>query len=214
MRRCAAARSWPERRRSSCSRSWCSPPGACGTASRDRHPARCRSRASAPPSCSRRIKRARHHHGLEPRLPEPGDAARRAGHRPGTRPGGRARRDLGRVRERARRQGTVRPRVRGGADRVHRAREGALAAVSDLADPGRTAGSGPPRRRGVGSARGRPRPDTALVPVRYWELALEFDTAASWLVLARDLVLLALLAVLALGLRERHANGLAGGRAT
>ena len=51
-------------------------------------------------------------------------------------------------------------------------------------------------------------------PFRYWELALEFDTAASWLVLVRDLVLLALLAVLALGLRERHANGLAGGRAT
>ena len=51
-------------------------------------------------------------------------------------------------------------------------------------------------------------------PFRYWELALEFDGPASWLVLARDLVLLALLAVLALGLRERHANGLARGRAT
>jgi hypothetical protein len=34
-------------------------------------------------------------------------------------------------------------------------------------------------------------------PYRYWELALEFDEPASWLVLARDLVLLALLAVLA-----------------
>ncbi len=46
---------------------------------------------------------------------------------------------------------------------------------------------------------------TALVltqlwfPYRYWELALEFDTASSWLVLARDLTLIALLAVLTLG---------------
>jgi hypothetical protein len=43
---------------------------------------------------------------------------------------------------------------------------------------------------------------TALVvtqtwfPFRYWDLALRFDTAASWLVLARDLVLVALFAVL------------------
>jgi uncharacterized membrane protein len=43
---------------------------------------------------------------------------------------------------------------------------------------------------------------TALVltqlwfPSRYWELALEFDAAASWLVLARDLVLVGLTAVL------------------
>ena len=35
-------------------------------------------------------------------------------------------------------------------------------------------------------------------PYRYWELALEFDTAASWLVLLRDLTLVALLAVLTL----------------
>ena len=33
-------------------------------------------------------------------------------------------------------------------------------------------------------------------PYRYWELALEFDQPASWLVLARDLVLLAVLGVL------------------
>jgi Glycosyltransferase family 87 len=33
-------------------------------------------------------------------------------------------------------------------------------------------------------------------PYRYWELALEFDAAASWLVLARDLVLVALTLVL------------------
>jgi hypothetical protein len=40
-------------------------------------------------------------------------------------------------------------------------------------------------------------------PYRYWELALEFDQPASWLVLARDLVLLALLGVLAWGLRGK-----------
>ena len=33
-------------------------------------------------------------------------------------------------------------------------------------------------------------------PYRYWRLALHFDAAASWLVLVRDLGLLALLAVL------------------
>jgi hypothetical protein len=49
-------------------------------------------------------------------------------------------------------------------------------------------------------------------PFRYWDLALEFDVAASWLVLVRDLVLLGLLAVLALGLRQRHADELAAPR--
>ena len=43
-------------------------------------------------------------------------------------------------------------------------------------------------------------------PYRYWDLALEFDRPASWLVLARDLVLLALLAVLV------WPAGLTGGR--
>ena len=44
---------------------------------------------------------------------------------------------------------------------------------------------------------------TALVltqlwfPFRYWELVFSFDPAASWLVLARDVVLLGLLALLA-----------------
>ena len=43
---------------------------------------------------------------------------------------------------------------------------------------------------------------TALVvtqvwfPFRYWDLALRFDTAASWLVLTRDLVLVALFTTL------------------
>ncbi|HET8651466.1 MAG TPA: glycosyltransferase 87 family protein [Gaiellaceae bacterium] len=35
-------------------------------------------------------------------------------------------------------------------------------------------------------------------PYRYWDLALEFDVAASWLVLVRDLTLVALVAVLTL----------------
>jgi hypothetical protein len=38
----------------------------------------------------------------------------------------------------------------------------------------------------------------AWFPSRYWDLALRFDSTASWLVLARDLVLLVLLAVLVL----------------
>ena len=41
----------------------------------------------------------------------------------------------------------------------------------------------------------------AWFPFRYWDLALEFDAVASWLVVARDLVLVALLAVLVTGLR-------------
>jgi hypothetical protein len=39
-------------------------------------------------------------------------------------------------------------------------------------------------------------------PSRYWRLALEFDAAASWLVLARDLVLVALLVLLAMSVRR------------
>jgi hypothetical protein len=39
-------------------------------------------------------------------------------------------------------------------------------------------------------------------PFRYWELALEFDTAASWLVLARDLVLVGLTLLLAARVRR------------
>ena len=41
-------------------------------------------------------------------------------------------------------------------------------------------------------------------PFRYWKLALQFDPAASWLVLGRDVVLLALLAVLALPRRDEE----------
>jgi hypothetical protein len=43
-------------------------------------------------------------------------------------------------------------------------------------------------------------------PYRYWELALEFDELASWLVLARDVVLLAVLAVLVRGGRGAPAR--------
>jgi hypothetical protein len=39
-------------------------------------------------------------------------------------------------------------------------------------------------------------------PFRYWELALEFDAAASWLVLARDLVLVGLILLLAARVRR------------
>jgi hypothetical protein len=40
-------------------------------------------------------------------------------------------------------------------------------------------------------------------PYRYWDLALHFGALESWLVLARDLLLVALFAVLARGLLDR-----------
>jgi hypothetical protein len=43
-------------------------------------------------------------------------------------------------------------------------------------------------------------------PFRYWELALEFDTAASWLVLLRDLVLVALTLLLISRVRPERAH--------
>jgi hypothetical protein len=43
-------------------------------------------------------------------------------------------------------------------------------------------------------------------PYRYWELALEFDAAASWLVVVRDLALVGLLAVLTLRARGEPAR--------
>ncbi|HET6643042.1 MAG TPA: glycosyltransferase 87 family protein, partial [Gaiellaceae bacterium] len=43
-------------------------------------------------------------------------------------------------------------------------------------------------------------------PFRYWRLALEFDAAASWLVLARDLTLVALLVVLMSAVRREPAR--------
>ncbi len=50
-------------------------------------------------------------------------------------------------------------------------------------------------------------------PYRYWDLALHFGTFESWLVLLRDLVLLALLAIVVRGLVERDAECLAARRA-
>jgi hypothetical protein len=44
-------------------------------------------------------------------------------------------------------------------------------------------------------------------PYRYWDLALRFDEAASWLVLARDVLLIALLVVLVEPSRFRHKVG-------
>jgi hypothetical protein len=43
-------------------------------------------------------------------------------------------------------------------------------------------------------------------PYRYWELALDFDEAASWLALARDLVLVALTLLLVAGARPSRAR--------
>ena len=60
---------------------------------------------------------------------------------------------------------------------------------------------------------------TALVltqlwfPYRYWELALHFGTLESWLVLVRDLVLVALLVVLVRWLLDRDPERLATRRA-
>jgi hypothetical protein len=43
-------------------------------------------------------------------------------------------------------------------------------------------------------------------PFRYWKLALEFDAAASWLVLARDLTLISLLVVLMTEVRREQSR--------
>ena len=50
-------------------------------------------------------------------------------------------------------------------------------------------------------------------PYRYWELALHFGTLESWLVLVRDLVLVALLAMLLWWLLDRDPERLAARRA-
>jgi hypothetical protein len=43
-------------------------------------------------------------------------------------------------------------------------------------------------------------------PYRYWELALEFDEPASWLVLARDLLLVGLTLLLVAAARPERAR--------
>jgi hypothetical protein len=48
-------------------------------------------------------------------------------------------------------------------------------------------------------------------PYRYWDLALHFGTLESWLVLLRDLALLALLWVVVRGLVDRDPERLAAG---
>jgi hypothetical protein len=50
-------------------------------------------------------------------------------------------------------------------------------------------------------------------PFRYFRLALDFEEGMSWLLFARDLVLVAVAAVLVLPLRRWDPDGLAGGRA-
>jgi hypothetical protein len=50
-------------------------------------------------------------------------------------------------------------------------------------------------------------------PYRYWDLALHFGTLESWLVLVRDLLLVALLAVVVRGLVDRDPERLAARRA-
>ncbi len=51
-------------------------------------------------------------------------------------------------------------------------------------------------------------------PFRYFRLALDFEPGLSWLLLARDLVLVGLAALLVLPLPHRDADGLTGRRAT
>src|SRR5207302_1851916 len=107
--------------------------------------------------------RRRRHGRHQPRFPEPrGDGAGRPGGRAGGAPTRGAVVDLGRLRARPAR---ARAGGRGLAGRLRRVREGALAAVPDLADPGRAAGSWAARAVGDGAARGRARPHPALVPV-------------------------------------------------
>ncbi len=80
--------------------------------------------------------------------------------------------------------------------RVHRLREGALAAVPDLARAARAARPRPPRARGDEPGRHRGRRWTRSgFPGRYYDYVSTGHLA--WLVLVRDLVLLGLLAVLA-----------------
>src|SRR4029453_5869534 len=91
---------------------------------------------------------------------------------------------------------------RGGCLRVRHLRKGAVTAVPDLARPGGASRPRAARARRPGAPGRCARPHPALVPLplwfpsRYWRLALEFDAASSWLVLARDLTLVALLLVL------------------
>ena len=81
-------------------------------------------------------------------------------------------------------------RRRGGV-RVHRVRQGAVAAVPALARPARAARPRPPRRRCDGAADGRARPHPGVVPAAV--LGLRGLVPPRGVVLARDLVLVVLL---------------------
>src|SRR6266545_2596948 len=122
-------------------------------------------RLRVPPRRAPRL-RDRRHDAVEPRLAEPGG---RASGRPGRRSVGGAgahpRRDLGRLRARSRGPGAARRCGGGRTLRLGRARQGVLAAVPDLADPGRPACSRPARPLRVRPSRACARPHADLVPV-------------------------------------------------
>ena len=83
--------------------------------------------------------------------------------------------------------------LRGGGRRVRRSGEGALAAVSDLVDSARRARAKTDRGCPV---RPRARAHAGVVPAAVLGLRAALRQGVSWLVLARDVVLVALLAVL------------------
>src|SRR5439155_25460805 len=110
--------------------------------------------------------RDRDHDELEPRLAEPGrDGARPTGRAPDDSRGRRARRGVDPVRAWAGRPRAPAPGERRRPRRIRRAREGALAAVPDLAHPCRPARPRPARADRLGAARARAPPHAALVPV-------------------------------------------------
>src|SRR5207248_1204452 len=117
--------------------------------------------ARAPPGS-----RAAPDDGVEPRLPEPvRRCSRCARDRPERDRGGRAARDLALVRARAGGIGAAVPSVRRRCLHLRRLRQGALAAVPDLARASGGACPRPPWPRRGAPARGLPRTHAALVPV-------------------------------------------------
>ena len=122
-------------------------------------------RRGAPARLAPRL-RDRRDDGVEPRLAEP---RRHDGRRVRRRAVGPAALDAARgldpVRARPGDADEAPLRERRRAGRVRRARQGALPAVPDLADPGRAPSTRPPRTDRRGRAHGRARPHPALVPV-------------------------------------------------
>ena len=111
------------------------------------------------------------------------------------------------VRTRTGRRRSARSLDRGRPLRVHRFRQGAVAAVPDLADPASCRSCA----ADAGSERARSWA-VALVltqiwfPFRYFRLSLDFEAGLSWVLLARDLTLVALVAVLVVSLRRTTAT--------